>query len=99
MGDVDLFGFEQTSLAEKKTDFQDDMSLVYQLISYTDDSKTIYLNNLNTDIAEKAIHIMTNIIKMIARRLKALREVKLSLQRSVHKFVTMAEKEGKDWRT
>lgn len=25
-GDVDLFGFEQTSLAEKKTDFQDDMS-------------------------------------------------------------------------
>ena len=24
--DVDLFGFEQTSLAEKKTDFQDDMS-------------------------------------------------------------------------
>ena len=67
------------------------------MISYTDDSKTIYLNNLNTDIAEKAIHIMTS-IKMIARRFKALREAKLSLQRSVHKFVTLGEKEGKDWR-
>ena len=55
------------------------------------------MNNLNTDIAEKAVHIMTN-IKMIARRFKALREAKLSLQRSVHKFVTLGEKEGKDWR-
>jgi len=64
-------------------------------MSIIEDSECKQLNNNKAD--DEYVHFIKHIIKLIGQHTRSLRELKLSLQRSMQKLMNMAEKERKDW--
>jgi hypothetical protein len=99
MGDVDLFGYEgPETLTERKRRFSEELAAVEKLIK---DVKKVekmghtYAKDVNDDSVPGNIKLL---IGTIGKRLKELREKKLSLMRGVEKFQLMVnQNQSKTW--
>ena len=98
MGDIDLFGFETPLLSERLSKFQKEKEVVKSLTEILDGQHGRTLTDIASDTKSICCNTTKQIISFLAQHTRLLRDVKLSLQRSLVKFSNMAEKEGKDWR-
>ena len=98
MGDVNLFGFDQEKLSEKVHKLAVEKELVSTTFTLLEECNCKYVSEVTNSKKEEVVQKLKQIILTLAHRIHTLRQTKLSLKKSVQKFMNMAEKEGKDWK-
>lgn len=98
MGDIDCWGFEQEpNLKERLARFEEEQALINSSLRLTIEFDESGITVIPLTSSEDILHMITNIVVMLSKRVSDLRISLVKVNLSIEKFKTLGDQIAKTW--